>query len=496
VRAGCGAPGQAGGAVESGLIGGGHGLAEARASAVGGVAQHPPDHRAVPAGLAGAGGHPGVGQPAGELGDRNAVLDVAAEQLSDHRRLVRDDLVAGVGVVVLAHVAVAERRPGQHVDRPLPGSVGLAAAGPLEDLRPLVLGDHALELHQQRVLGRVRARSLDEHHAAARLGELLDQQRLVGVLAGQPVRGVDEHHLHRHLRHQIPQLLQGRAHQGGPGVPVIAEHPRRWDLKPQLLGVRAQRRGLRTDRLLLLLPGRGHPGVDRCVAHFGDSPPRWRRHDAAAVREPGCGRPPTAPPPRDGRTRTRWPPPRSPAGTLSTAPQELLQRLGDHRGDGPPGRGGVGSHPPRQRHRHLDGEHHRRRRRRRRTCDRGTLDIPAGLTRRAPEAVGQRTSRCSCRGPGLHQLDRRVDPRRVLLATNPTTTSHATNILPDMSLLSCDTRQPLQPAIAQRHLEAEVAHCVGGVICDTRGNLRHPRVATPTHRSVFRGVGGARWARS
>ena len=65
---------------------------------VGGVAQHAPDHRAVPAVLAGAGRHVLVGQPAGQVGDRGAVVGVAAEQLGDQRGLVLDDLVGGAGV--------------------------------------------------------------------------------------------------------------------------------------------------------------------------------------------------------------------------------------------------------------------------------------------------------------------------------------------------------------------------------------------------------------
>jgi hypothetical protein len=80
-------------------------------------------------------------------------------------------------------------------------------------------------------------RALDEHHAGAGLGELLDQQRLVGVLAGEPVRRVNEHQVHRHLGDQVAQPLQGRAHQGGAGVAVIAEHPLLRDIKPQMLGV-------------------------------------------------------------------------------------------------------------------------------------------------------------------------------------------------------------------------------------------------------------------
>src|SRR5215217_2493530 len=85
-----GHPVQAGGFVHD------HGLAEHGAPGVGGVAQHAPDHRAVPAVLAGAGGHTLVGQPAGQVGDRSAVVGVAAEQLGDQGGLVREDLVAGV----------------------------------------------------------------------------------------------------------------------------------------------------------------------------------------------------------------------------------------------------------------------------------------------------------------------------------------------------------------------------------------------------------------
>ena len=147
-----------------------------------------PDHAAVPAVFAGAGGHAGVGQPAGQLGDGGAVVGVAAEQLGDQRGFVLDDLVGGAGVRALADIPVAERGTGEHVDRPGLGAVGLAAPVAFQDLRLLVLGEHALELHQQLILGRVAARALDELHPRAGAGELLDQQRLVGELAGQPVR--------------------------------------------------------------------------------------------------------------------------------------------------------------------------------------------------------------------------------------------------------------------------------------------------------------------
>src|SRR6478672_2826100 len=93
VVAGCGAPGQAGGAVEPGDLNGAHRFAEAGPPGVGGVAQHAPDRGAVPARLAGAGHHAQPAQPAGQLADRDPTVGVAGEQLGHDRRLVRHDLV-------------------------------------------------------------------------------------------------------------------------------------------------------------------------------------------------------------------------------------------------------------------------------------------------------------------------------------------------------------------------------------------------------------------
>ena len=86
-----------------------HRLAEHRASGVGGVAQHRPDHAAVPAVFSGAGGHARVGQPAGQLGDGGAVVGVAAEGTAGVDRVIPAfiaddadrDLVAGVGIEVV-----------------------------------------------------------------------------------------------------------------------------------------------------------------------------------------------------------------------------------------------------------------------------------------------------------------------------------------------------------------------------------------------------------
>ena len=115
---------------------------------------------------------------------------------------------------------------------------------------------------------------------------------------------------------------------------------------------------------------------------------------------------------------------------------------------------------------------------------RGTLTVNttvASGTRTRPDAAAWSTYRRACRGetaepagqhPGrlrrrharLGQLSGRVDPLSMLAAASAAMTSHAINILPDMSLPAGDTPRPFQPPVAQRDIKAEVIYCVGGVI--------------------------------
>ena len=220
-----GAAGQPGGAVQPGGLVNGLRLAEDRGAGVGGVAEHAPDHRPVPPLLPGAGAHAVRGEPPAEVGDGGAVVGVAAEHLRDQGGLVRDDLVAGARSGGLADVPVAERGAGQHVHAAGLRPPGLAAPVALHQLGLLVLGEHALELDQQLVLRAVAPRPLHELHPDAAAGELLDQQRLVGELACQPVRRVDQHDVQAALGGQVPQRLQGRAGQRRAGVPLVGEHP-------------------------------------------------------------------------------------------------------------------------------------------------------------------------------------------------------------------------------------------------------------------------------
>jgi hypothetical protein len=74
---------------------------------------------------------------------------------------------------------------GVHADE-LPGAglLQLAAAEPLTQQRPLVLGDRPLDLQKELVARVVRDGTAEERDGTAGAAELLQEQDLVGVLAG------------------------------------------------------------------------------------------------------------------------------------------------------------------------------------------------------------------------------------------------------------------------------------------------------------------------
>jgi hypothetical protein len=206
----------------------------------------------------------------------------------------------------------------------------LSAATALGDLRPLVLGDHPLELAQQLVLRGARAlRLLREDHLDPRPLELLEQQHLIRVTTREAVRRVTQQHLEPALDGQIAHPLERRPAQHGARDALVLEHQIFGDQQPAPGGELTQRDGLTLDRLLATLAVRGHPRVDR-----GD-PRRPRRlpdhaavavlahHSSARCRSHGAARAPRSHTPapaarrRAGHQRTRsqrvWPPGRSPA---------------------------------------------------------------------------------------------------------------------------------------------------------------------------------------
>ena len=80
-----------------------------------------------------------------------------------HPGLLQDDLVACFAAPFgFANVAVAVGGLREDADPALTGGVLLAAAGAFHDFRPLILGNDALDLQQQIVLGALSEGAIEE----------------------------------------------------------------------------------------------------------------------------------------------------------------------------------------------------------------------------------------------------------------------------------------------------------------------------------------------
>jgi hypothetical protein len=130
----------------------------------------------------------------------------------------------------------------------------------------------------------------------------------------------------------------------------------------------------------------------------------------------------------------------------------------------------------------LDGEHHVGLGNLNPSSSHGLLHIPACLTHRHAVPASHRASGGDDGHPRPHQLGGGVDPPGVLDAIDTTTTNHAINLLPIMTLLTLSARKKFQPPVTERHLKAEVAHCVGGVSAEPCGLPRSRATRVPSGR--------------
>ena len=154
------------------------------------------------------------GQPLGHLVHGGLRLQVPVEQLRDQHRLAglhpdRGRITGPLGVQ-----PVPERRAGPRQQRARP-QLGLpSAAHPLSDQRPLVLRDRSADLQQQLVVRVGAHRPVQELHLAAVTGQLVDQQHLVDIVAGQPVRRGDQDQVQLGQRRMVSQPVQAPAGSG------------------------------------------------------------------------------------------------------------------------------------------------------------------------------------------------------------------------------------------------------------------------------------------
>jgi hypothetical protein len=141
-------------------------------------------------------GHPRVGVPREDLAHHFG-LRVIDHQVSRRRVAARD-----------AAVAVGDRVPE---NLPLPRTIELSAPIALGDLGALVLRNRPLDLQHQDRIRIIRRRRVEKDHRNAQPLELLEDQDLVSILAGQAVGGVYQHGLECAGLGPVPQPVELRA---------------------------------------------------------------------------------------------------------------------------------------------------------------------------------------------------------------------------------------------------------------------------------------------
>ena len=254
------------------------------------VAQDSPYHRAFPARAFLASRDTLPVEPTRDLADAESPDGVHVVNALYYARLSIDHQVRRGSILSLADITVPIRSAAHHTDLAGFSAVSLTAAIPLHDLCPLVFRNHALELNDQLILGGCALRCVDEERFDSVPGEFLAQQNLIGVLATQSVRRVDENHLDLPLGREVSYPLETWSLECRATIAFVFEHPLPGYF--QLVGLREldQRRRLARDRVFLALLLRRYSCV-YCRHLHECFPLLVARQRGALVRVPKCHTP-------------------------------------------------------------------------------------------------------------------------------------------------------------------------------------------------------------
>ena len=165
---------------------------------------HPP----LPHGPTRAGHRAPLEQPTTDFPNRQAVLADPGKDLTDHARCVWDDLLAGLATpLVRGHSMVPVGGAAEHVPRSDAGRMARATPRTLEELGTLVLSDPPLPLQPQGVFRALSQGPVAEPALDASASARIDQQHLIGLLAGQAIRRGPREPVHPARCHHIAQTL-------------------------------------------------------------------------------------------------------------------------------------------------------------------------------------------------------------------------------------------------------------------------------------------------
>jgi hypothetical protein len=188
------------------------------------VAQHTRDGGSIPNRPARAGEDAPFSQSHTHLIERTSFDTDPDKHLLHHLRLgEHDDILGRTVALLLGEVAIAVRGAAQDADPARPRREEPAAAAPLADLGPLELGDDPLDLQEQPALGTLVEIAVEEDDLQALAAQLVDQDHLKRVVAGQPVGALDVEPVDAPGGGDIAQALQAGAQQGLSPIAIVEE---------------------------------------------------------------------------------------------------------------------------------------------------------------------------------------------------------------------------------------------------------------------------------
>jgi hypothetical protein len=174
---------------------------------IGGVTQDAADGRLIPASVTARGQDPECHQVFGDAVQALPGFEVGREDLSDCGRLASfHPHASGItGMVRMHTIARGRARPRQEQTRPLFHQPAPTHA--LGNQCPFVLGDRPADLQQELIVGVVAHGAVQKLDLTAAALKFFQQEHLMGVLPGQPIRRCDQHPIQGPLRHRIAQAI-------------------------------------------------------------------------------------------------------------------------------------------------------------------------------------------------------------------------------------------------------------------------------------------------
>jgi hypothetical protein len=204
----------------------------------------------------------GLREAPGDLADREPVVGVAREDLSDEGSLLLVHHHVGGHPVSSRDPAVTEGNGGPE-DLALTRAMELAATIAFRDPDAFIFGHGSLDLDEECGVRIVPGRLVQEDHLDPEAIELLEDEHEVGVLAGEPIRSMDEHGIEGPGESAVPDPVQPRTGQRGSTHAFIDTDVVLGHGVVSFLGVREESRELGVDRAALPIVLRGDPRVDR-----------------------------------------------------------------------------------------------------------------------------------------------------------------------------------------------------------------------------------------